>query len=118
MTRKNGLWLVVIIVTLMLIALVERADAQSVTVISNAVLVDATFTDELLFAGVIIHASAATALVVVTDANGEIWRWTELTDGESSGYIFPAGGIPATTKIVVTLTDCTATLARRYAHFR
>lgn len=103
----------VLIIGLILL-LSSGAFAQSQLLISTAVAADATYTTHLLFAGIVVHASAANSSAIVYDGATEIFRWTEPTDKRSSGFIFPQGGIAASTNIRVVLVNCVATLYRRY----
>lgn len=97
-----------------LIAISSPTQAQpSLLLIANDILVDTTFTTNLLFAGVIIHASAANATVLVYNNNSVIFRWKEPVDEKSSGIVFAAGGIKAGTSLWFSLTNCTATTFRR-----
>ena len=83
--------------------------------ISTAVAASATYTTDLIFAGMIIHASAANAYCIVYDGATEIFRYKMATDEMSAGHVFSQGGIPCGTNIIVQLTNCTATLFRRKA---
>ena len=110
---KNSL--MVIIIFLILLG-GGSAQAQSKAFFHDDVLVDATFEDELLFAGVIIHASAANASVIVYDGSTTatvLFRWKEPVDKKSSGEVLPQGGIRAVKSVRLDLTNCTATLLRR-----
>ncbi len=94
------------------LALCSSAGATD-KIISTPVIVDTTFVQDLFFAGAICHATAATALVVVSDSSGEIWRWSVAVDGNSDGEGPFQGSIPCADKMVVRLTDCQVTLYRR-----
>lgn len=101
---------------------------QSQLLLSDDVLVDATYTTkvdgtqtipvtDLLLAGMVIHASAANASVIVYDgttgASGVIYRYKVAADETSGGVVFTQGGIAYSTNLIVDLTNCTATLYRR-----
>lgn len=114
------------LLTLLLCALSTGAFAQSQLLYSKAVTADATYASSdltgdgqgvLLFAGMVIHATAATASAIVYDgttvSSGEIYRVQEATDADSNGFVFPSGGIPVGTNLIIDLTDGPATLYYR-----
>jgi len=74
----------------------------------------ATYAANLLFAGLVIHATANTAYAVVYDGSTEIFRWSVATSGNSGGWVFAQGGYSCATSIRVDLVNCIATLYRRY----
>lgn len=115
-----------LLIVSILLLLASPVMAQSPVLYSKAVTEDATYESSdltgdgqgvLLFAGLVIHASAATAVGIVYDAttvtSGEIYRIQEPTDADSNGEPFASGGIPVSTNLIIDLTDCVATLYYR-----
>ncbi len=100
---------------LVCLALCSPVTAQeSGYLIATHITVDTTYTTNLLFAGIFIHATAANAVVTVKDGATTIFSWKVAADETSGGFVFGKGGIPAGTNLIIDLTNCTATVFRRY----
>lgn len=109
-----------------LIALACPVSAQTGLLYSKAVTADATYESSdltgdgqgyLIYAGIVIHATAAAASAIVYDgttiSSGEIDRVHEATDKDSNGSPFASGGIRIGTNIIIDLTNGPATLYYR-----